>query len=86
MILLTDMPTALAGVFLPCYRDRMSHILFGISLISAALQTAWALIAEEQLLALPVVAVMFYVGWYSLLGGPGRTRRRSKRISYSSGA
>jgi hypothetical protein len=47
----------------------MSHILFGLALISASLQTAWALFAEQQLLGLPVIAVMFYVGWHNVKGG-----------------
>jgi hypothetical protein len=57
------------GLLSPATVAAMSHILFGLALISASLQTAWALFAEEQLLGLPVMAVMFYVGWHNVKGG-----------------
>ena len=44
----------------------MAHILFGFTLISASLQTAWALLYEGQHLALPVVVLMLYLGWKNL--------------------
>ena len=47
----------------------MSQLLFGLALISAALQTAWALIADGQSLVLPVVAEILYVGWRKVRGG-----------------
>ena len=56
----------------------MSNIFLGLVLIFAAVQTAWALLAEGQLLALPVVAVMFYEGWKNLKGYTGL-----KQISHS---
>jgi len=54
----------------------MSHIFFGLALISAALQIAWALFAEEQLLALPAVVLMLYLGWHKLLVGSNPRRSR----------
>lgn len=47
----------------------MSNILFGLVLISASLQTAWALLAEGQLLALSAVAVVLYSGWKNVRTG-----------------
>jgi hypothetical protein len=47
----------------------MSNILFGLALISASLQTAWALFAEGQLLALSAVVVMLYAGWKNVRTG-----------------
>lgn len=48
--------------------DAMAHILFGFTLISASLQTGWALFCEGQHLALPVVVLILFLGWRSLVG------------------
>jgi membrane protein implicated in regulation of membrane protease activity len=60
----------------------MSNILFGLVLISASLQTAWALFAEEQLLALSaVVVLMLYVGWKYIRAGSERLQNRQGGFS-----
>jgi len=47
----------------------MTHIIFGLALISASLQTGWALFSEGHLLALPLALLVLYVGWGKLKGG-----------------
>lgn len=47
----------------------MTHILFGLALISASLQTGWAIISEGHLLALPVVLLCLYLGWRKVRSG-----------------
>ena len=54
----------------------MSNILFGLALISASLQTAWALFAEGQVLALFVVIVMLYAGWKNVRAGSEQLQNR----------
>ena len=54
----------------------MSNILFGLALISASLQTAWALFAEGQVLALFVVIVMLYAGWKNVRVGSEQLQNR----------
>jgi len=54
----------------------MSNILFGLALISASLQTAWALFAEGQLLALSIVVVMLYAGWKNVRTGSEHLQNR----------
>jgi hypothetical protein len=44
----------------------MSKVFLSIVLVSAAAQTALALLAEGQLLALPVVAIMLYEAYRNL--------------------
>jgi hypothetical protein len=57
----------------------MSNILFGLVLISASLQTAWALFAEGQLLALSAVVVMLYAGWKNVRAGSEHLQNRQGR-------
>ncbi len=40
----------------------MSKILLGFALIMAAMQNAWALLAEGQTVVLPAVAAFLYLG------------------------
>jgi hypothetical protein len=40
----------------------MPHIFFGLAIISASLQTAWAMYADGLMFPLPVAAVVVYVG------------------------
>jgi len=47
----------------------MSNLLFGFALISASLQTGWAIFAEGQLFALSAVVVMLYAGWRNVRAG-----------------
>ena len=47
----------------------MSQLLFGLALVSASLQTGWAVFAEGQLLALPLVIVALLLGVRSLASG-----------------
>ena len=54
----------------------MSNILFGLALISASLQTVWALFAEGQVLALFVVIVMLYAGWKNVRAGSEQLQNR----------
>jgi hypothetical protein len=48
----------------------------GLALISASLQTAWALFAEGQLLALSAVVVMQYAGWKNVRAGSEHLQNR----------
>ena len=57
----------------------MAKILLGFILISAAAQLSWAILAEGQLLALPVVAVMLMEAWRNLKGFSGL--KLNRRIS-----
>ena len=54
----------------------MMHILFGFALISASLQTGWALLCEGHLLALPLVLLVLCIGCGKLKGGPARLAAR----------
>ena len=47
----------------------MSQLLFGLALVSASLQTGWAVFAEGQLLALPLVHFALLLGVRSLASG-----------------
>jgi len=57
----------------------MSNILFGLALISASLQTAWAFFSEGQLLALSAVVVMLYAGWKNVRAGSEHLQNRQGR-------
>jgi hypothetical protein len=61
----------------------MSSILFGLILISATLQTALAMFAEGQLVAMPLLAVLIYAGWRFMKGGVGQIKNK---VSPQSGA
>ena len=52
------------------------HILFGFALISASLQTGWALLCEGHLLALPLVLLVLCIGCGKLKGGPAALGRQ----------
>ncbi len=47
----------------------MSQLLFGLALVSASLQTGWAVFAEGQFLALPLVIFALLSGVRSLAAG-----------------
>ena len=51
----------------------MSSILFGLILISAAIQTAVAIIAEGDLIAVPLIVATVLVGLHSVKIGVART-------------
>jgi len=55
----------------------MMHILFGFALISASLQTGWALFCEDHLLALPLVLLALYIGCGKLKGGTSALGRQA---------
>ena len=59
-------------VSVPC----MARIFFGIALISAALQTAWALFAEEKTVVLPLALVALVMGIRLVVGGVAGFRAR----------
>jgi len=46
----------------------MANLFLGLILISAAAQLGWAILAEGQLLALPVIPMMLYGAWRNLKG------------------
>jgi hypothetical protein len=47
----------------------MSQLLFGLALVSASLQTGWAVFAEGQFLALPLVIAALLLGVRVLASG-----------------
>jgi membrane protein implicated in regulation of membrane protease activity len=47
----------------------MPHIFFGLAIISASLQTAWAMYADGLIFLLPVAAVLVYIGWRYVKSG-----------------
>ena len=61
---------ALVGRAVVRYVATMSNFLLGIALISASLQTSWALVAEDHLLALPLAGLALHAGWRCLPLGP----------------
>lgn len=52
----------------------MSRFLLGFALVSAALQTGWALFAEGQFVALPAAAMALLLGSRYLSAAAARLR------------
>jgi hypothetical protein len=47
----------------------MPHFFFGLAIISASLQTAWAMYADGLMFPLLVAAVLVHVGWRYVKSG-----------------